>query len=696
MLWFSPEKKFMKVKKIWGENSWEGAKNNIHVNWDYEQWNTQALVVSAMRSDDFNTTKNLEALGWYLDAQDFAEAYRKLDEIKRFHSRLIKKNGWKNWESTKDHSNQRFEELRDVIEFWRWMDKSNPERVVPSMENDFTINAPEGRFISIKGFWEVIAAELHAMMINSQEKDWVKAKAVDLSNIIAPGEVEGRDENEVLELLISRVNKEVDDILADDMIPVLPGYIGTFPQGIDAAIWEGYSDATAAILSIGQARRLSNSNKNFLFEVHKQDGVRTADPRDVPNAKLHLGLDYTIMSEFIGARSANSKVLHPQALRDKVQQAGVHIWLGNTYTQLDDGTCIYDENRTGTMVHPGKAMSDTEVDGTLKRDRVVVFRVKNQSLSGKWFAHRLFEVVSEYGEIDVIPTGNHEITFTMDFKKIRSESKLQVLQNKIIQEFGLGDGDVSYSVEKWLLFVVWWGMSWHPGVLAKIAGTLAKNDISIDFVSQWLHQRNVSIGVNAGDTVRGVQQLHATFFEDQDLLEQDWDTIKEKVRDSWFKWFNLVECHTDTTCVSVSTSQMGKGFARDLFEAVSSFTEIWQIATSETEVTFTCAWIEKEQLKNMKRAIRDWFGLSVYSSDTPELMEFVDSRDDIDMITCYSDNMDHHVGILALMAKALSDEGINIEFITQWANEQAISIGVKKEHSARARDILSGCMKDKA
>ncbi|USN59348.1 MAG: hypothetical protein H6767_04735 [Candidatus Peribacteria bacterium] len=67
----------------------------------------------------------------------------------------------------------------------------------------------------------------------------------------------------------------------------------------------------------------------------------------------------------------------------------------------------------------------------------------------------------------------------------------------------------------------------------------------------------------------------------------------------------------------------------------------------------------------MKRAIRDWFGLSVYSSDTPELMEFVDSRDDIDMITCYSDNMDHHVGILALMAKALSDEGINIEFITQ-------------------------------
>ncbi|USN59350.1 MAG: hypothetical protein H6767_04750 [Candidatus Peribacteria bacterium] len=48
----------------------------------------------------------------------------------------------------------------------------------------------------------------------------------------------------------------------------------------------------------------------------------------------------------------------------------------------------------------------------------------------------------------MIPTGNHEITFTMDFKKIRSESKLQVLQNKIIQEFGLGDGDVSYSVEK--------------------------------------------------------------------------------------------------------------------------------------------------------------------------------------------------------------------------------------------------------
>ncbi|USN59349.1 MAG: hypothetical protein H6767_04740 [Candidatus Peribacteria bacterium] len=47
-----------------------------------------------------------------------------------------------------------------------------------------------------------------------------------------------------------------------------------------------------------------------------------------------------------------------------------------------------------------------------------------------------------------------------------------------------------------------------------------------------MHQRNVSIGVNAGDTVRGVQQLHATFFEDQDLLEQDWDTIKEKVRDS--------------------------------------------------------------------------------------------------------------------------------------------------------------------
>jgi aspartate kinase len=117
--------------------------------------------------------------------------------------------------------------------------------------------------------------------------------------------------------------------LEETGVPVVTGYIGSAPDGSVTTLDRGGSDYTATIL--GAALR---ADEVWLWK--EEDGILTADPRLVPEARLLPELTYREAAEmsFHGA-----KVLHPLAIMP-VRQLKIPIRVKNTFNPQSPGTII--------------------------------------------------------------------------------------------------------------------------------------------------------------------------------------------------------------------------------------------------------------------------------------------------------------------------------------------------------------------
>src|SRR5207302_92004 len=96
--------------------------------------------------------------------------------------------------------------------------------------------------------------------------------------------------------------KTILPLLADGKVVVIPGYIASGPDGALVTLGRGGSDFSAAII----ARSIGARALTLFKEV---DGLMTADPKSVPDARVIAELHYREAAElaYYGA-----KVLHPR------------------------------------------------------------------------------------------------------------------------------------------------------------------------------------------------------------------------------------------------------------------------------------------------------------------------------------------------------------------------------------------------
>lgn len=136
--------------------------------------------------------------------------------------------------------------------------------------------------------------------------------------------------------------------LDNDTIPVLTGYFGSVPGGLLNGVGRGYTDLCAALVAVGsQAEEL---------QVWKEvDGIFTADPRKVPNARL---LDSVTPEEAAELTYYGSEVIHPFTM-EQVIKAKIPIRIKNVENPTGNGTIIFPDNigRRGesTPPHPPAA-----------------------------------------------------------------------------------------------------------------------------------------------------------------------------------------------------------------------------------------------------------------------------------------------------------------------------------------------------
>ena len=130
-----------------------------------------------------------------------------------------------------------------------------------------------------------------------------RAERIDAASIVVTDGRHGQAAPDLAETR-RRARKLLLPLLKRGVVPIVPGFIGSAPDGTVATLGRGGSDLTATVL----ARALGASRVVLWKDV---PGILTADPRAVPDARLLPQMHHREAAEvaYFGA-----KVLHPRAL----------------------------------------------------------------------------------------------------------------------------------------------------------------------------------------------------------------------------------------------------------------------------------------------------------------------------------------------------------------------------------------------
>jgi aspartokinase/homoserine dehydrogenase 1 len=162
----------------------------------------------------------------------------------------------------------------------------------------------------------------------------VKSCAIAATELIVTDTFHGGAEPR-MDLTSARCEGVLRPLLAESCVPVVTGFIGATAEGVLTTLGRGGSDYSATILGAA----LGADEVIIWTDV---DGVLTADPRLVPDARTIPEISYREAAElaYFGA-----KVLHPKTLRT-VMPAGIPVWIRNSFAPDRPGTKISQQGRS--------------------------------------------------------------------------------------------------------------------------------------------------------------------------------------------------------------------------------------------------------------------------------------------------------------------------------------------------------------
>ena len=279
----------------------------------------------------------------------------------------------------------------------------------------------------------------------------------------------------------------VRDAIADSKVVIVAGFQGVDPESKEiTTLGRGGSDATAVAL----AAALGADACEIYTDV---DGVYTADPRVVPEARKLSEISFEEMLEL---SAAGAGVLMSRSV-EFGRRFNIPIHVRSSF-KPDEGTWVKEETMEQAIIS-GVAHDISEAKLTVRGvpDRPGV-------------AARLFEPLAAEGvNIDMIVQntshdGTTDISLTVPKASLDAA---RAIANRIAEEVEAAGVEVDPDIAK--VSLVGAGMKSHPGVAAKVFRTMADAGINIEMIST--STIRISCVVRASEVERAVQLLHAEF-----------------------------------------------------------------------------------------------------------------------------------------------------------------------------------------
>ncbi|MGD9599049.1 MAG: bifunctional aspartate kinase/homoserine dehydrogenase I [Steroidobacteraceae bacterium] len=274
---------------------------------------------------------------------------------------------------------------------------------------------------------------------------------------------------------------------------IITGFIAADRHGVQTTLGRNGSDFSASIFGA----LLDAAGIVIWTDV---DGVLSADPRRVPDARVIDALSYNEAMElaYFGA-----KVIHPQTMAPAVRR-NIPILIRNTFAPGRPGTLICQAPQSGMPVK-----------GITSIEHVALVNVEGAGMIGvPGTAHRLFGALREADvSVILISQGSSEHSICCAVPGAQAEAAVRAVREAFARE--LADGQIqSVDVDRELaiLAVVGDGMAGMPGVSAKLFNALGTSGVNVRAIAQGASERNISVVVDGKDATRALRTVHAGFY----------------------------------------------------------------------------------------------------------------------------------------------------------------------------------------
>ncbi len=275
----------------------------------------------------------------------------------------------------------------------------------------------------------------------------------------------------------------IEEELSKGKVIIVAGFQGVSQQKEITTLGRGGSDTTAVAL----AYALRAKECEILTDV---DGVFTADPKIVPQARR---LPYLSYNEMLELASLGGKVLHPRSV-ELAQRFKIPLAVRSSFS-----------SKSGTVIKEMGKMEEVCVRAVACRKGMGVILLKPSPKEGNGFSH-IFRSLSDYGiNIDLIVKGRGgEITLTLQ------RGQLPLAQRVLAELKGEGElEDVSMIDGLASVSIIGCGIGESPGIATKLFSALEAEGIPVSFVSS--SHLSITSLVSEGAAERATRALHRAF-----------------------------------------------------------------------------------------------------------------------------------------------------------------------------------------
>ena len=322
----------------------------------------------------------------------------------------------------------------------------------------------------------------------------VRAKVVDATQVIHADARHGNATPDFARTMCA-VNEHLLPLVRDHVVPVVPGFIGSAPNGAIVTLGRGGSDLTATLL----ARALNADSVTLWKDV---PGILTADPQIVPDARLVPRLHVREAAElaYYGA-----KVLHPRALiglKDRMR-----LFIRPLADPESPGTEVTTRrDRATERKHPVRAITAIGAQA--------IINISGDGMVGvPGIAARAFGALERAGvSVALISQASSEHSICLVVRSAVATAASDALRTAFTEQVERQEVEgIDVRTDLSIVAVVGLGMAGTPGVASRLFGAIAEAGVNVIAIAQGASELNISVVVEERSVAAVQRAVHAAF-----------------------------------------------------------------------------------------------------------------------------------------------------------------------------------------
>jgi aspartate kinase len=287
------------------------------------------------------------------------------------------------------------------------------------------------------------------------------------------------------------LRERIEPLFEKNVIPVVTGYIAATQEGVVTTLGRGGSDYTATIL----AAALEVDEVWIWTDV---DGLMTADPKIVPEARMLPELSYQEAAEMA---IFGAKAMHPRALEPIIMER-IPARIRNVFNPGNQGTLISDNQEP----HKKEAVKAV----AMIKD-VAMINVSGAGMVGAPGSYvKVLDVLSRNGiNVMMISAAVSEANISLVVRRNLLGRALSALEIAVVGK-GLVN-EVTSEDDVCVIAAMGAEMKGTLGVASRVFTAVANKQINIRMIAQGSSELNISFVVKEEDGVAVVRSIHDEF-----------------------------------------------------------------------------------------------------------------------------------------------------------------------------------------